>query len=155
MSKLLTALQARLNGIRIVDIKPPVVGLNTEKEKILSVLKNDDLRRLFTLYVRLALELQSARKKVESKLGRTAVLNKLLRKLVDGKPHPSRCPSCWANTLNIVEILTCYEFAGRLLWAGVRSGLNKSQRAKLKKAGGGIGLRSGWKIVAISNEGKH
>lgn len=69
-----------------------------------------------------------------------------------GKDHdPETCPGCRLRMeLDADKVLT--SALDDLFWAYLRSGLSTSNKIKIDRAGGKIGIRDGWKIVIVPND---
>lgn len=140
MGKFMQWMRNELEGIKAADIGPPDYEVD-DGEEVIGTLVDTDLQKLSVLRDRLngqvlALAKEHAHKAID---------------LVNGESRPDHDPAICDLCAMIRghAILSDKKDAiDALFWTGLRHELSDEALVQLHKAGGTVGLRKDWKIVA-------
>lgn len=140
MSKFMQWMRQELEGIKAAEVKSNDYEVN-DGEKVLGILADTDLQKLWVLRDRLNNQIVTLAKEYAHKIIEMAVEE------ARSGHNPATCEFC-TIVRNHTTLNDKRNAIDTLFWTGLRLELSDEALVELYKAGGTIGLREDWKIVA-------
>ena len=134
-----------LEGIKLADVKSPDQEVG-DNEEVIGTLTDTDLQKLRVLSVRLDRQIETLTKEHAHK-----AIDMMGAE--DGPDHNKETCEVCTMARNHAVLGDKKDAVNALFWTGLRHELPEEALMKLQKAGGTVGIRKDWKIVAC-HEGR-